>query len=164
MKIYVYDKKTGEFLYEKEAQPNPKRIGEYIFPLNSTQISPPEVSDYQARIFNGSNWEIVSDFRNCDVINVVTKATDKIRSLGPLPQECMLYSDYLNSELYQKDLEESLLEERRNNILQQMYILDEKRVRAMCEPEIKDEQTGETWLDYYNAQIVELRQELAELI
>ncbi len=41
--------------------------------------------------------------------------------------------------------------------------LDFKRIRALCEPSIKDEETGETWLDYYNAQILELRNQLQTL-
>ena len=38
--------------------------------------------------------------------------------------------------------------------------LDLKRVRALCEPELKDAEAGITWLEYYNNQINELRTEL----
>ncbi len=41
--------------------------------------------------------------------------------------------------------------------------LDIKRIRAICEPAIKNEATGETWLDYYNSQIIALREELKGL-
>lgn len=41
--------------------------------------------------------------------------------------------------------------------------LDSKRVRAMCEPELRDAEAGETWLEYYNNQIKELRTELNSL-
>lgn len=41
--------------------------------------------------------------------------------------------------------------------------LDIKRIRAICEPEIKNEETGETWLDFYNAEIQKLRQQILEL-
>ena len=41
--------------------------------------------------------------------------------------------------------------------------LDIKRIRAFCEPSVKDESTGETWLDYYNAQIFELREKIQKL-
>jgi len=40
---------------------------------------------------------------------------------------------------------------------------DLKRIRAICEPSIKDETTGETWLDYYNAQIHEIRSQIQTL-
>ena len=41
--------------------------------------------------------------------------------------------------------------------------LDKKRIRAICEDEVKNERTGETWLDYYNEQINILRMELKNL-
>ena len=39
--------------------------------------------------------------------------------------------------------------------------LDIKRIRAIAEPSLKDEET--TWLEYYNTKISELRNEYAEL-
>lgn len=36
--------------------------------------------------------------------------------------------------------------------------IDKKRIRALAEPSLKDEDT--TWLEYYNSQITELRTEL----
>jgi|GEM_PF-1032897 len=41
--------------------------------------------------------------------------------------------------------------------------LDKKRIRALCEPELKDSEAGITWLDYYNSQILELRNRIKEL-
>lgn len=41
--------------------------------------------------------------------------------------------------------------------------LDQKRIRAVCEPSVKDESTEQTWLEYYNLQIQELRNQIAEL-
>lgn len=41
--------------------------------------------------------------------------------------------------------------------------LDSKRIRAICENEIKDETTGETWLEYYNSRVIELRKQLDNL-
>lgn len=40
---------------------------------------------------------------------------------------------------------------------------DLKRIRAICEPSVKDETTGETWLDYYTSQIVSYRTQINEL-
>ncbi len=50
-----------------------------------------------------------------------------------------------------------------NELKAQIENLDAKRIRAVCEPSIKDEDTGETWLDYYNSQIISLRANIAEL-
>ena len=41
--------------------------------------------------------------------------------------------------------------------------IDLKRIRAVCENEVKDESTGLTWLEYYNSQIKELRKYLETL-
>ena len=48
-------------------------------------------------------------------------------------------------------------------IQEKLDILDTKRIRAVCEDEIRNEKTGETWLDYYNSQVYDLRVELKSL-
>ena len=48
-------------------------------------------------------------------------------------------------------------------IKQELKLLDEQRIRALAEPSVKDELTGETWLEYYNAQAAKLRDELNSL-
>lgn len=50
---------------------------------------------------------------------------------------------------------------RANEIKYELEELDKKRIRAIAEPSLKDENT--TWLEYYNSQIAELRKELAEI-
>ena len=46
---------------------------------------------------------------------------------------------------------------RKEEIKTQLEELDKKRIRALAEPSLKDEDT--TWLEYYNSQISELRTE-----
>lgn len=41
--------------------------------------------------------------------------------------------------------------------------LDKKRIRAGFEPTVKDETTGQTWLEYYNQQIADLRAQISQL-
>lgn len=50
---------------------------------------------------------------------------------------------------------------RKQEILTQLEELDKKRIRALAEPSLKDEET--TWLEYYNTQITTLRNELTAL-
>ena len=50
---------------------------------------------------------------------------------------------------------------RENEILSQLDELDKKRIRAIAEPTLKNEE--QTWLEYYNTQITELRKELSEI-
>ena len=72
--------------------------------------------------------------------------------------------EYLESEeQYQERLKNQEIE---NSILELKFkidVLDTKRIRAICEPEVMDEKTGETWLEYYNSQIIALRLQKQEL-
>lgn len=67
---------------------------------------------------------------------------------------CVMYLSYIKKKE---------LEIRKNEIEKELLELDSKRIRAICEPSIKDETTGETWLDYYNSEVEKLRNELKEL-
>ena len=50
---------------------------------------------------------------------------------------------------------------RLNEIQAELDELDRKRIRAIAEPSLKDENT--TWLEYYTSQISELRNEYTQL-
>jgi hypothetical protein len=50
---------------------------------------------------------------------------------------------------------------RKTEILRELDILDNKRIRAVAEPSMKDDEI--TWLEYYNDQIKSLREELIQL-
>lgn len=50
---------------------------------------------------------------------------------------------------------------RLNEIQAELDELDRKRIRAIAEPSLKDENT--TWLEYYNSQVSELRNEYTQL-
>jgi len=47
-------------------------------------------------------------------------------------------------------------------IQQQIDELDKKRIRALCEPGLKDSET--TWVEFYTSQVVELRDQLQSLL
>lgn len=49
------------------------------------------------------------------------------------------------------------------NLRLQIEEIDKKRIRALCEPSAKDEPTGQTWIEYYNLLVQELRNQIAEL-
>ncbi len=53
--------------------------------------------------------------------------------------------------------------EKINNLQIQIIEIDRKRIRAICEPSVKDGSTGQTWLEYYNLQVQELRNQISEL-
>ena len=163
MEIYNYDRDTKEFLGKSYAQKNPKVIGEYLFPRYSTTIKPPEVTENEISIFNGEYWEIVADYRGQEQINLETLEVSTVNKLGEISLGYMIYGDYLNSELYSQYVNHQQLKEQYYDILSQINDLDTKRIRAICEPEVKDSETGETWLEYYTKQIALLREKLKEV-
>lgn len=67
MKIYIYDTKNSEFLYESEAQIDPlaSSKGEtiYLMPPNATQIAPLEPKAGYANVFTNGKWEQIRDER-----------------------------------------------------------------------------------------------------
>lgn len=71
--------------------------------------------------------------------------------------------DLRNDTNYQEQQIEVQAILRKDSIINKIEELDKKRIRAMCEPQMKDAETGETWLDYYNSQIINLRSQLAEI-
>lgn len=50
---------------------------------------------------------------------------------------------------------------RKQEILDELEILDKKRIRALAEPSLIDYDT--TWLEHYNTKIIALREELSQL-
>ena len=67
MKIYIYDTKTNEYLYETEAQIDPLASSKsetiYLMPPNATQIAPTEPKAGYANVFTNGKWEQAKDER-----------------------------------------------------------------------------------------------------
>ena len=67
MKIYIYDTKNNEYLYEAEAQIDPLASSKsetiYLMPPNATQIAPTEPKAGYANVFTNGKWEQVKDER-----------------------------------------------------------------------------------------------------
>jgi len=163
MKIYNYDENSKVLLGSSIAQENPKNKGVYLMPPNSTTIVPPEVSENEIPVFAESYWKIVPDYRALIQINTSTHEISYVDKIGELEKDYMLYSDYINSDeckTYQEQLEK---EDKYFTYLAEMQDIDNKRIRAICEPSIKDSKTGETWLEYYNKQMIELRKCIQEV-
>ena len=62
------------------------------------------------------------------------------------------------------ETEKQILEKEKKiaELEKKMDIIDQKRIRAVCENEKKDDKI--TWLEYYNSLIIDLRQELSKLL
>lgn len=66
---------------------------------------------------------------------------------------------------FKKDVQDIIDERERQSkrikIEEELKFLDEKRIRAVCEPSMKDENT--TWLEYYNQEVYKLREKLKNI-
>ncbi len=71
--------------------------------------------------------------------------------------------DISKTKEYQNILSAKLKQKRKEEINNLLIVLDRKRVRAICEPSIKDDEVGQTWLEFYNEQVQTLREELITL-
>lgn len=67
-------------------------------------------------------------------------------------------AEYLSEELAKAK------QQRIDEIKAQLTELDQKRIRALCEPSTLTNESNQTWLEYYNNQVLQLREELQSLL
>ena len=60
-----------------------------------------------------------------------------------------------------EEIKEEEKQQKKQELQIQIEELDKKRIRAVCEPSMKT--PTQSWLEFYNEQVVELRQVMAEL-
>lgn len=63
---------------------------------------------------------------------------------------------------YQKEKNNQILTDKIKNLKLKLDELDKKRIRAVCENGIKDKDTNQTWLNFYNNEIIEIRQQIID--
>ena len=90
MKIYHYDKNSGVFLRESEAELDPaelainhKRV--YVVPAYATKTKPPKTSVHQIAIFKEDSWEIEDDYRGMYMVDANMSPVPVIE-YGSLPE------------------------------------------------------------------------------
>lgn len=100
---------------------------------------------------------------NSEVLNI--KVPEEIYNSYIEDKDKYVYSDgeIIENPEYEKILEEKEKNLYREELIEQLNELDSKRIRAVCESSIKESSTGETWLDYYNNQVLNLRTKLNSL-
>lgn len=182
---YSYNSEKNAFSGKYPALKNPKRQTEFLLPAMATFKEPPTTKQNEIAIWNGEDWEIESDFRGELQVDIETKEVSAIDYIGSIkngfqkisedvsedlkinPDKYKKINDSLvdisNTEEYAQFLHSKEVAIRKSEIERELLDLDTKRVRAMCEPSVKDENTGETWLDYYNKQVSILRDEYNSL-
>lgn len=100
---------------------------------------------------------------NEDTLNI--EVSKEIYDYIAISPDKYIYSDnqIIENPDYENILQQKAITAEIESLKAQLDDLDSKRIRAVCEDEVKDSETGETWLDYYNNQILLLREQLNTL-
>lgn len=91
------------------------------------------------------------------------KQGKEIKIFALKPNEIIENGEVIINPNYEKEVQIQQLQIEIQQLTQDIDKLDLKRIRAICEPSLKNEETGETWLDYYNSQILSLREQIQQL-
>ncbi len=102
---------------------------------------------------------IIADGFNC------IEVSDELYEAYSLEPDKYMYlnGNVIENPDYESIRQKNAMQQRMEEIKSELDDLDTKRIRAVCEDEVKSERTGETWLDYYNAKIYDLRIEYKSL-
>lgn len=119
MIFYTYDEKTKEYKGTQNAFIDPletKKQGKnvYLVPANATDKKPLETKENQAVIFNGTEWEIVADYRN------------KTYYLGTEPHEMKELGDLPKGATFEPVEPEKTLEELKASKLSELIAITSK--------------------------------------
>ena len=94
MKVYSYNKGTGEYIGEEEAPRDPLEKEErYLIPASATTIKPSEAGENEVFTFDGEKWIKKVDLRGKTYWNKETKEKFVIGEIG-IEQP----SDYVDEE------------------------------------------------------------------
>lgn len=72
--------------------------------------------------------------------------------------------DVVKNPNYEQEQAIKAKQQRIDKIKAQLTELDQKRIRALCEPSTLTNESNQTWLEYYNNQVLQLREELQSLL
>jgi hypothetical protein len=61
MKIYNYHPDHKTYLGSSDADPSPLEPGVFLIPAHATEIEPPQCSDCEIPVFNGTSWDTVEN-------------------------------------------------------------------------------------------------------
>lgn len=111
------------------------------------------------KLYDWADYKYAEDCLETDIASKsdVDNSPEKYKVVGGALVDISETQDY-KTKILEKENAEKI-----NELRSQIDEIDKKRIRAICEPSLKDEQSGQTWLDYYNIQVQNLRNQIAEL-
>jgi len=90
MKLYHYSERTKEYVGSTSARRDPLEPDKFLIPARAVTVSPPVPGQNEAVIWNGSEWEIVPDYRGTKYYLpsddfVEREEEHEVKELGILP-------------------------------------------------------------------------------
>lgn len=156
MLIYYYDENTNEYLYSETADSDPEesKIQNKFIPLVpkfATLIAPPDVSDNQIPVFNGTEWDIKADYRHTHKICTDDFFISDIETIGEIQNGYLITNELAQSiinnpvkykiennqivektdEEYAECLSQKQSENENNEIKAQLFNLDLSSIRSI---------------------------------
>jgi hypothetical protein len=115
-----------------------------------------------------NNNPIISDFSNDLLIyeleiKELENETVKTFNQSKYENQNGQLADISDTQEYKDKIAQEQKEIQKAELQSQIDELDKKRIRAVCEMEIKDEASGQTWLEFYTEQIHGLRRQIISL-
>ena len=99
MIIYIYDTVTKEYLYNQEAQRNPKKPGEFLMPANATKEQLPTYDkDTETVVFVDNHWKIEPDYRGQEVLNLLTLQFETVNYIGAIKPNYQILTDTMKED------------------------------------------------------------------
>lgn len=92
MQIFHFHPVTGEFLGIGIADQSPLEPGVFLIPAFATELQQPEASSNQIPVFNGTGWELLSDYRGSEYW-LPDGSHHVIRDIGVAPPEDALFEE-----------------------------------------------------------------------
>ena len=124
MKIYNYNRITGEFISKSVANIDPMETeiqgkNVYLIPANATALKPPTTTENEVAIFNGKKWKIEADFRGQTVFNKETQQQETVSEIGEInnkfttlkpANEYQIWSEKQNNWIIDKNKRDDLIQ------------------------------------------------------
>ena len=181
MQIYNYDRDTLEFTCVSLAEKNQVGSG-YLLPAFATFTAPPDFKENEKPFFKNGKWVIEPYFKGKKQVELSTKQVSTVDYFGKLKPGFQIVTEKVAQDLnenpdkykvkdnkltklskseYEQLLKQQEIQKEIIQIQNQLDELDLKTIRAMRDGGEKE--AGLTWVNYYNQQIIELRNKKSEL-
>lgn len=125
MKVYNYDRRTGEFIGETEADKSPLEKGVFLVPANATLIEPPAAGEGFVVCFKDQKWVFEKDYRGQSAFDKATAQMVTITEIGDIPSHLTFTPPKVQFPVWNEGVKEWINDAQKEQIAQKENILSE---------------------------------------